>query len=401
MNLPQTDPRANYLAHKDEIDAALADVLLAGRYILGAQVAAFEAEFAAYLAAGHALGVGSGTDALHLAIRACALPPRAPVFTVSHTAVATVAGVELAGATPVLVDIEPASFTMDPNRLEDAVKKLATGAPTPVANFRGAIIPVHLYGHPADMAAILEVARRHDLAVIEDCAQAHGAGIANRKPVLSVAEGSQIANGNHQRVGTFGNIAAFSFYPTKNLGALGDGGAVATSDAELAGRVRLLREYGWRERYVSDVPGLNSRLDELQAAILRVKLRYLDTENTRRRQIAAQYDRLLADAGLRLPTVRPGVTHVYHQYAVRSTQRDALQAHLRERGIVALVHYPVPVHLQPAYRGRLPGAEALPETEAAARAVLSLPIYPELRDEDVLRVAQEVTTYTQRSPSRA
>jgi dTDP-4-amino-4,6-dideoxygalactose transaminase len=176
---------------------------------------------------------------------------------------------------------------------------------------------------------------------------------------------------------------------------------VATSDAELAGRVRLLREYGWRERYVSDVPGLNSRLDELQAAILRVKLRYLDTENTRRRQIAAQYDRLLADAGLRLPTVRPGVTHVYHQYAVRSTQRDALQAHLRERGIVALVHYPVPVHLQPAYRGRLPGAEALPETEAAARAVLSLPIYPELRDEDVLRVAQEVTTYTQRSPSRA
>ncbi|MCX6030458.1 MAG: DegT/DnrJ/EryC1/StrS family aminotransferase [Chloroflexi bacterium] len=387
MNIPQTDPRANYLAHKDEIDAAIAGVLMAGRYILGAQVAAFEAEFAGYLGAGHALGVGSGTDALHLAVRACALPPAAPIFTVSHTAVATVAAVELAGATPVLVDIDPAGFTMDPNRLEDTIKHVpgTFGSAWHVsAPFRGAIIPVHLYGHPADMAAIQEIARRHDLAVIEDCAQAHGASIAKRK--------TKNENGD-QRVGTFGHIAAFSFYPTKNLGALGDGGAVVTNDGELAGRVRLLREYGWRERYVSDIPGLNSRLDELQATILRVKLRYLDAENARRRQIAADYDRLLADTGLRLPAVRPGVTHVYHQYAVRSTHRDALQAYLRERDIGALIHYPVPVHLQPAYRGRLPGADALPATEAAAREVLSLPIYPELRADQVQAVSQEIRAW--------
>ncbi len=428
MNIPQTDPRANYLAHKDELDAAIAGVLMGGRYILGEQVAAFEREFAAYLSAGltlpgtvmtkqpgfealaglvvnggnrlkprirndelpfsgYAIGVGSGTDALHLAVRACALPPAAPVFTVSHTAVATVAAVELAGATPVLVDIDPASFTMDPNRLEDSIRHVP-GTSESVWHvktaFRGAIIPVHLYGHPADMAAILEIARRHDLAVIEDCAQAHGAGIAKRK--------TKNENGD-QRVGTFGHVAAFSFYPTKNLGALGDGGAVVTNDGDLAGRVRLLREYGWRERYVSDIPGLNSRLDELQAAILRVKLRYLDAENARRRQIAAEYDRLLAGTGLRRPTVRPGVTHVYHQYAIRSPQRDALQAYLRARGIGALIHYPVPVHLQPAYRGRLPGADTLPETEAAAREVLSLPMYPELRDEEIARVAAEIATF--------
>jgi len=364
--IPQTDPRANYLAHQAEIDAAIAQVLMAGRYILGEPVAAFEREFAAYLGVGHAIGVASGTDALHLALRACGVGPGSHVFTVSHTAVATVAAIELAGATPVLVDIEPATFTMDPQRLEDALKRAAAGGR---GARRGAIIPVHLYGHPADMAAILEIGRRYDLWVIEDCAQSHGAAIEGRK------------------TGAFGDMAAFSFYPTKNLGALGDGGAVVTSDDELADRARLLREYGWRERYVSALPGLNSRLDTLQAAILRVKLRYLDAENERRRALARLYTELLQETDLRLPIERPGVRHVYHQYVVRSGRRDALQARLRERGIGTLIHYPVPVHRQPAYAGRLPFAGELPHTEAAAAEILSLPMFAELSDDQVRAVA--------------
>jgi dTDP-4-amino-4,6-dideoxygalactose transaminase len=373
--IPQTDPRANYRAHRAEIDAAIAAVLEGGRYILGEQVTSFEQEFAAYLGVRHAIGVGSGTDALHLALRACGMGPGLPVFTVAHTAVATVAAVELCGAAPVLVDINLADFTMDPNRLEDAVKTGTARNASPLQDtpFRGAIIPVHLYGQPADTTAILAIARRYDLALVEDCAQSHG------------------ATDNGQMTGAIGDIAAFSFYPTKNLGALGDGGAVVTSDANLAERVRLLREYGWRERYVSDIPGLNSRLDELQAAILRVKLRHLDADNALRRRLAAEYDRLLAKSGLALPQVRPGAMPVYHQYVVRTAGRDALQTHLRSRAIGALIHYPVPVQLQPAYAGRLPGADALPETETAARQVLSLPMFPELTGEQVRITAAAVT----------
>lgn len=388
--IPQADPRANYLAHKAEIDAAIEQVLMAGRYILGEPVAAFEREFAAYLGVEHAIGVGSGTEALHLALRACGVGPGCYVFTVSHTAVATVAAVELAGATPVLVDIDPATFTMAPNRLEETLKEYiggrraiqdadtatsvggqrsSVGGPRSPLGRRGAIIPVHLYGHPADMPAILELARRFDLWVIEDCAQAHGATIGGR------------------RVGALGDIAAFSFYPTKNLGALGDGGAVATNNSELAERTRLLREYGWRERYVSAVPGLNSRLDTLQAAILRVKLRHLDAENERRRTLARLYTELLSETALRLPVERGDVRHVYHQYVVRTPQRDALQAHLRGQGIGTLIHYPVPVHLQPAYAGRLPTAGGLPQSEAAGREVLSLPMFAELSEEQVRAVA--------------
>ncbi|MGC8782319.1 MAG: DegT/DnrJ/EryC1/StrS family aminotransferase [Anaerolineae bacterium] len=370
--IPQTDPRANYLAHKAEIYAAIEQVLMGGRYILGEPVAAFEREFAAYLGVGHAVGVGSGTEALHLALAACGVGPGCYVFTVSHTAVATVAAVELAGATAVLVDIDPATFTMDPNRLEDALKHILRGGRSSAraaGKRRGAILPVHLYGHPADMPAILELARRFDLWVIEDCAQAHGAAIAGR------------------RVGAFGHMAAFSFYPTKNLGALGDGGAVATNDDELAERARLLREYGWRERYISALPGLNSRLDTLQAAILRVKLRHLDAENERRRALARLYTELLQESGLRLPVERGEVRHVYHQYVIRTPRRDALQAYLREQGIGTLIHYPAPVHLQPAYAGRLPCPGGLPESEAAGREVLSLPMFAELGEEQVRTVA--------------
>ncbi|MGH9855779.1 MAG: DegT/DnrJ/EryC1/StrS family aminotransferase, partial [Blastocatellia bacterium] len=244
----QSDPKASYLAHKREIDEAIRQTLDSGWYILGQQTSAFEQEFAEYLGAKHCVGVANGTDALHLALRACGVGAGDVVITVSHTAVATVAAIEMAGASPLLVDIDQASFTINPEAVEDAIK-----------SWRGegeikAIMPVHLYGHPADMQAITTIARRYDLKIVEDCAQAHGATIKGVK------------------VGTFGDAAGFSFYPTKNLGALGDGGAVTTNDSETAERVRLLREYGWRERYVSDLPGFNSRLDELQSAILRVKL---------------------------------------------------------------------------------------------------------------------------------
>jgi dTDP-4-amino-4,6-dideoxygalactose transaminase len=361
------DPRAGYLAHKDEIDRAVLGVLEGGRYVLGQEVAAFEREFAAAVGAAHAVGVGSGTDALHLALRACGVGPGDAVLTVSHTAVATVAAVELAGATPLLVDIDPATFTLDPNRLEDAVKAAGPGGLRPRA-----VVVVHLYGQPADLPAIVEVARRFGLFVVEDCAQSHGATLAGRT------------------TGTWGDVAASSFYPTKNLGALGDGGAVLTGDDGLAERLRLLREYGWRERYVSEVPGLNSRLDEVQAAVLRVKLRHLAADNERRRLLARLYDAELEGAGLVLPRTRPGASAVYHQYVVRSPRRDALRAGLRERGVGTLVHYPVPVHLQPAYRGRVPLAGPLRHTERAAEEVLSLPMYPELDEADVRQVARHV-----------
>jgi dTDP-4-amino-4,6-dideoxygalactose transaminase len=360
LNVPQSDPKASYLAHQPEIDEAVRKTFDSGWYILGKQVAAFEEEFAAYLGAAHCIGVANGTDALVLALRACDIGAGDAVITVSHTAVATVAAIELAGASPLLVDIDPATFTVRPQAIEEAIE-----------THRGAtkikaIIAVHLYGHPAEMAAIADLARRFDLRLIEDCAQAHGAKVDGR------------------RVGTWGDIAAFSFYPTKNLGALGDGGAVAMNDPELAQRVRRLREYGWRERYVSDIAGMNSRLDELQAAILRVKLKYLEAENERRQNIARVYDEKLDASALRLPQVRGNVSHVYHQYVVRTRDRDRLKEMLRGQGIGTLIHYPVPVHLQPAYRNRVMiGRGGLPETERAAREVLSLPMYPQLTDEQV------------------
>ena len=349
--IPQTDPRASYLAHKDEIDLAIARVLDRGRYILGPEVEAFEREFAAYLGVEHVIGVGSGTDALRLALESAGVRAGDTVATVSHTAVATVAAIELARAIPVLVDIDPLAFTIDCSLLEDLLRTRRVSA----------IVPVHLYGRPADMAVIVELARRYETIVIEDCAQSHGASIGSRK------------------TGSFGAAAAFSFYPTKNLGALGDGGAIATNDRHIADRARLLREYGWKERYVSEIRGLNTRLDELQAAILRVKLRHLDAGNARRREIAAAYS-----AGLGLPIENEG--HAYHQFVIRSRDRDALRARLAERDIGTLVHYPVPVHLQPAYARLEHGA--LPETELAAKEVLSLPMYPELTDADVARIIE-------------
>src|SRR6266576_6804621 len=324
------NPRAQYLAHKAEIDAAVLGVMEKGWYVLGDEVRAFESELAAYIGVAHGVGVGSGTEALHIALAACGIGSGDEVITVAHTAVATVAAIELSGAKPVLVDIEPDYYTLDPLKLEAAIGPRTR-----------AVVPVHLYGQAADLSPIMEIARRHGLRVIEDCAQSHGALYQGR------------------RVGSWGDIACFSFYPTKNLGAMGDGGMLVTDDPQLAERARLLREYGWAERNVSSVAGWNSRLDELQAAVLRLKLRHLDRDNGNRQELALFYDRELSEYQLRQPKVRPEATHVYHLYVARSTDRDGLRDFLRSRRIGALIHYPVPVHLQPAYCGRLRGSAQL------------------------------------------
>ena len=362
-------PIAEYHAYKAAIDAAVQRVFESGHYILGPECAEFEKEFAAWIAEGnsaHAVGVANGTDALVLAMRALGIGAGDTVLTVSHTAVATVAAIELAGAEPLLVDIEPATFTLDPQKLADTIRA------NPHRKFK-AVIPVHLYGQPADMPAIMDIARQHSLLVIEDCAQCHGATL-----------GGKIT-------GTFGDAATFSFYPTKNLGAIGDGGAVVTQDATLAARVRELRQYGWKSRYISDTTGMNSRLDELQAAILRVKLPHLRADNQRRRDIAAIYAKHIRNDAVLLPPMRPGAEHVYHQYVVRSPQRDALMAALKSHGVPTAVHYPQPVHTQPAYLGRIAiGAGGLAESERASREVLSLPMHPQLSDEAVSFAAQRI-----------
>jgi len=363
--VPQADPRAGFLAVRARLDAAIARVIEGGSYILGREVEAFEHEFAAFIGARHAVGVASGTDALVLALRALALGPDDYVATVSHTAVATVAAIELAGAKPLLIDIEPGTFTLDPKALAAALAK----PPGRVA----AVLPVHLYGQPADLHALAPLAAKAGAVLIEDAAQCHGAMLGDRT------------------TGGIGRLGAFSFYPTKNLAAMGDGGAVATGDDGLAERLRALRQYGWRERYVSDLAGMNSRLDEIQAAILRVRLETLGAENRRRQEIAAAYDRGLAGLPLMLPVRRPGATHVFHQYVVRSSKRDALRTELQARGIGSNIHYPVPVHLQPAYRGRVAiGPTGLGETERAAREVLSLPMFPQLSDAQAARVVAAV-----------
>jgi dTDP-4-amino-4,6-dideoxygalactose transaminase len=372
-SIPQTSPFASYAARRAEIDEAVAGVLASGWYLTGAQAANFETEFAAYVGVRHALGVANGTDALQIALRACGVGAGDEVATVSHTASATVAAIELTGATPVLVDIDPVSYTMDPSRLEDVIRTSRRQAQPRLK----AVVPVHLYGQPADMTAIMDLARSMALRVVEDCAQAHGAAL------------------NGRNVGTWGDIAAFSFYPTKNLAALGDAGAVATDDPDLADRARLIHQYGWRQRFVSDMPGVNSRLDEVQAAVLRVKLRYLEEENRQRERIASRYDGLLREANVELPRLRPSARHAFHQYVVRSRRRDDLRVALNDAGIGTAIHYPVPAHLQPAYRHLAGAGGPLTASEEAAREVLSLPMFPQLSDEEITRVGESVLACAQ------
>ncbi|MCS6844620.1 MAG: DegT/DnrJ/EryC1/StrS family aminotransferase [Caldilineales bacterium] len=363
--VPILDLQAAHAELAQELEAAALEVLRSGWYVLGEQVRRFEAEFAAWLGlpAEAAVGVNSGTDALHLALRACGVVPGDEVIVPSHTAVATVAAVEMAGATPVFADIRPDTYTLDPDHADRVIGPRAR-----------AIVAVHLYGQAADLDRLGALAAHHGLWLVEDCAQAHGARWRGRP------------------VGTVGDAGCFSFYPTKNLGAAGDGGMVVSRRPEVAERVRLLRQYGWRERYVSDVAGVNSRLDELQAALLRVKLRHLERWNRQRQALAQLYDKLLAGADVVPPAVAPGNEHVYHLYVVRTRQRKALVAHLARCGVATAIHYPVPVHQQPAYR-RLAPAGGLPATEAAAAEVLSLPMYPQLAPTDVARVAAAVREF--------
>jgi len=368
VTVPQADPGAGYRARKAEIDAAIARALDSGWYILGKEGAAFEAEFAAWLGLSRAIGCANGTDAIALILRGLGIGPGSAVATVSHTAVATVAAIEMAGATPLLLDIEPDHYTMDPDELAAVLEAPPPGLP-PIR----AAIPVHLYGQSCDLGPMLEACARNAVALIEDCAQAHGGTWRGR------------------RLGTLGRAAAFSLYPTKNLGALGDGGVVATDDAALADRIGAIRQYGWKERYISDMAGVNSRLDELQAAVLRVGLAHLDAGNARRRAIAAAYDEALADGPYAPPARREGCEHVFHLYVLRvpAEERAAVQGRLRAEGIATAIHYPVPVHLQPAYRGRVPlGPAGCAETARAAQEVVSLPMYPELTDAQVERVCR-------------
>lgn len=378
MKVPFSDLRAQYFSIKAEIDDAVAEVLDSGWFILGPQVEAFEREFAAYCESSYAVGVGNGTEGLQLALLACGVGPGDEVITTPLTAVFTALAVSATGATPVFVDIDPGTYALDPSRLERAF--------TPRTK---AILPVHLYGQCADMDPIVEFARQYDLAVIEDACQAHGALYKGRK------------------AGCLGRVAVFSFYPTKNLGAYGDGGMIVTGDREIAGRVRMLRNGGQRGRYHHVVKGLNSRLDELQAAILRVKLRKLDEWNAARRRWARLYNELLKGSRVITPVEREYARHIYHLYVIRSRRRDDLRSFLQEHGVETLIHYPTPVHLQEAYRDlgsrRLSRAEPrergeelplLRNAESVADEILSLPLFPGLTERQVVHVCDLIRQFS-------
>lgn len=366
IKVPYLDLKAQYRSIKPEIDAAIARVLESGQFVLGAEVAGFEQEFAANCGTAECIALNSGTSALHLALLAAGIGEGDEVITVPFTFVASVAAVLYAGARPVLVDIDPRSFNMDPAAIEAAI--------TPRTR---AILPVHLYGHPADMDPIMEIARRRGLVVIEDAAQAHGAKYHGVKY-------------KDRPVGSIGDLACFSFYPGKNLGAYGEGGAVTTNNAEYARTVRMLRDWGQDRKYHHALRGFNYRMEGFQGAVLRVKLRHLEKWTEARRAIVNEYNRRLADSGVEVPHEMPWARHVYHVYTLRIDDRDAVQQSLSEAGIQTSIHYPVPVHLQPAYADLGYGRGAFPHAEAAARQVLSLPLYPELSLHAVAEVAEAV-----------
>ena len=359
--IPFVDLKSQYHSVKEEVDAAVARVLESGQFVLGPEVAAFEEEFAAYCHARHGVAVNSGTSALHLALLAAGIGPGDEVITVSFTFVATAAAIHYAGAKPVFVDIEPESYTIDVTQIESAITERTK-----------AIIPVHLYGQAADMDSILEIARAHNLIVIEDAAQAHGAEYKGR------------------RAGSMGHMGCFSFYPGKNLGAYGEGGMVVTSNPEYARVIAMLRDWGQERKYHHTVKGYNYRMEAMQAAILRAKLRHLEQWTECRRANAARYDKLLANSEVQAPAALPHNRHVYHVYSVRSDDRDDLQQTLQEQGIQTGIHYPVPVHLQKAYADPECRPGDLPCSERAAGEVLSLPMYAELSESQIDAVCSAI-----------
>ena len=342
-----SNPKAQYLARKEEFDLVIQEVLAGGNFVLGENVQAFENEFAGYIGTKYCVSVGSGTDALCIGLRGLEIGEGDEVIVPSHTATATVAAIKLAGARPVFVDVDPEYLTLDPSLIEKVI--------TP--NSKG-VIAVHLYGQPADMEGIKKVAQQNNLRVIEDCAQSPGAVYKNI------------------RVGGIGDLGCFSFYPTKNLGAFGDGGAITTSDLILAQKIKKLRQYGWNENRVSQFPGFNSRLDEIQAAVLRVKLKSLEKDNAKRICLANHYDQGLSSLPIKLSGKRPDCKHVYHLYVIEVENRDVLVEYLLSKGIKVGVHYPVPAHKMPAFAVDFKGV--LPQTEFIVDRVISLPVYPEL-----------------------
>ena len=360
--IPFVDLKTQYLSIKDEIDEAIARVLESSQFVLGDEVIAFEDEFAAYCGALYGIAVNSGTSALHLALLAAGIGPGDEVITVPFTFVATVAAICYTGAQPVFVDIEPRSYTMDVNQVEGAITERTK-----------AILPVHLYGQPADMDPILEIARRFNLIVIEDAAQAHGAAYKGH------------------RVGSIGDLGCFSFYPSKNLGAYGEGGMVVTNNSDYAHTIRMLRDWGAERKYYHELKGYNYRMAGFQGAILRVKLRHLEAWTEARRAHAAQYDKLLAGSGVQAPTVMPYSRHVYHIYAVLVKNRDEVQRKLKVAGVATGIHYPIPVHLQKCFahlgykRGDLPIAKRVADKE------LSLSLFPELTDKQIDQVVAALT----------
>lgn len=365
IDVPFGDLKLNYRSYHECIDSALRRVLQSGWFILGNEVQAFEREFAAYCGVRYAVGVGSGTEALHLALLACGIKPEDEIITVANTAVPTISAVSFAGGVPVLVDIDEASYTMDPDKVEGRI-----------TNRTKVILPVHLYGQCADMERISALAKKYGLSLIEDCAQAHGA-LYHGKPA-----------------GSIGDVGCFSFYPTKNLGAYGDGGMVVTQRADIYERIRELRNYGQQERYLHVMKGFNSRLDEIQAAVLREKLPRLKAWNEKRREIASRYE----DAFQELPwLVRPreieGRYHVFHLYVIRVPSRQSFQDYLLKRGVSTVIHYPLPIHRQPAYSECLDQGKYLAVTEMVTREIVSLPLFPELSENQVSHVIDAVRSW--------
>jgi dTDP-4-amino-4,6-dideoxygalactose transaminase len=368
--IPFSNPSASYQSHKDEIDQAIRRVLDSGWYVLGQEVESFEHEFANFHGPNlHAVGVANGTDAIALCLRALRLGTGDEVITVSHTAVATVAGIEQAGCLPVLADIDPVTRCICP---ESALSRINEKT--------RAIIPVHIFGQPCNMDKIMKLAKANNLLVIEDCSQAHGAETLG------------------QKVGTFGDLAAYSCYPTKNLGGIGDGGVILCSTQRQANHLKRLRQYGWDNNRESIETGVNTRLDEIQAAILRVKLKYLAATNEKRRQLAKRYDELLSDLPITLPHRDSKELHAMHLYVIEcGDQRDDLMKHLQEQGIGVSLHYALPVHKHRAYAERISGAADLPSTETFYGKNLSLPLYPEISVRSIERIASAVRDWFERS----
>jgi len=364
MKVPFGDLSRQYKKYKKEFDAIITGVFEKGSFILGENVSRFETDFADYLGTKYAVGVGSATEALFLALKAIGIKNGDEVITVANTAVPTVSAIDFAGARPVFADIKEGSYNINPARIEKKIT-LKTKA----------LIPVHLYGNPCEMDEIMEIAQKYDLKVIEDCAQAHGAEYKGKK------------------VGTFGDLSAFSFYPSKNLGASGDAGMVVASSGELAQKVRLLGNYGFKDRYNSIIRGFNSRLDEIQAALLDFKLTKLNEWNLRRKQIAGMYNKGLAGLPIILPSSLPESSHVFHLYVIRVKQREKFMQFLSDEGVSTVIHYPIPIHLQPAYKYLSHKKGFLPVTEKVAEEIVSLPIYPDLEDAEVEHVIQTIKKF--------